>query len=697
MDPRSECVAARQIILFNLLFFQMKKLLLLSACFLGGLSATPALAQYSVQPHLNAGRNPGRLNTENELRYDQGMPGWSLLLTGDANTQASPVWSAVQTLPFGFQMGGQTLNNYKVSSSGVLTFSTGATVVPPSRNDTLPSALVPNNSVCMWGTMLAPTNDYIISKTFGTAPNRQHWVMFNSVSVPAGGSNFPLGGTFMYASIVLEETTNKVYLVWQYTGGSSLTLTPGVQLSSTSTIQLPGSPFFTVPNLNNLSPADNGYYEFEPGVQLVRDASPESLSLPNTATKQSSVQIQGTFSNLGSQAVNSLTVSYQVGGGAVVSAPISGLNVPLLGSAPFVHPTPWQVSTGGVVPVKVWLSNPNGQPDLNPANDTLRTTVVVPDSTMRRKVVEEVFTGSTCPPCRPGNANMEVVNAANPGKFVQIRYQQNIPGIDPYTTPEGAARLNYYGISGIPHLMLDGGWSQTARSLTTPILNQYQARPALVRVRGTYTLTGPQVGVAATVRPLLAIPAGRLVAHAVVTERRTVLNARNNGETVFHDVMKKMLPNQNGTPLPALASGQDFPLNLAFDAATLPRVYAVENYDSLRVVVFVQDVVTKEIYQGEYMTLNRTLATRSAQNGPAFSLAPNPATGRTVLFTTLARSEQTRVDVVDGLGRVVLTKRLSLPIGAQQVELDLGRQAAGLYTVRLTTSEGVSTAKLALE
>ena len=43
--------------------------------------------------------------------------------------------------------------------------------------------------------------------------------------------------------------------------------------------------------------------------------------------------------------------------------------------------------------------------------------------------------------------------------------------------------------------------------------------------------------------------------------------------------MKKMLPNQNGTPLPALASGQAFSLNQTFDVSTLPSHQAVEHFD----------------------------------------------------------------------------------------------------------------------
>ena len=249
-------------------------------------------------------------------------------------------------------------------------------------------------------------------------------------------------------------------------------------------------------------------------------------------------------------------------------------------------------------------------------------------------------------------------------------------------------------------MMLDGSWDDDSRNYTAAILNQFQARPALARVSGTYALTPATTTLTATaqVRPLFAIPAGRLVVRMAVTERETRLNARTNGETRFYDVMKKMLPDQNGTPLPALASGQTFSLAQTFNAASLPTAQAVENFDSLQVVVFVQDIVTKEVYQGESLRLLRPSATRRVQSGPAFVLVPNPAAGRSTVALTLARPATVRVDVLDGLGRLVLARPAqALAAGPQELALDLSRQAAGFYTVRLTSEQGVSTQKLTLE
>lgn len=683
----------------------MKKTLLATICALGALASRPAAAQYYILPNLQAGQNPGALNNDTEDRHDTAPTPWNLLLTGSVATQTAPDWTSVQTLPFGFQMGGQTYTSYKVSSSGVLTFSTGATAVPSTQNRVLPDAAIPDNSVCVWGTMLTANYDYIVSKTFGTAPNRQHWVQFNSISIPGGNTTIPYSNGVIYLAIVLEESTNKVYTVWQRSNSEPQTLTVGIQLSATQAVQVATSPAVTVPNLADLTPADNGYYEFGPGTQAVRDISGRAIRLPRTAAKQSNVTIQGAFQNLGTQTVTNVTANYRINNGPVVSAPMTGLSVAYLDTASFVHPTPWVPTTGGVHRVRAWFSNINGGVDQNFTNDTLRTSVVVADSTMQRTVVEEDFTSSTCGPCRLGNINTRAINTqpVNRGKFVEIKYQQNFPapGDDPYQSAESISRRGYYGINAIPYMLLDGGWNQNSQSYTAGILNQFRARPAMARVGGSYTVLNNTVTANATVKPLFAVPAGRLVAHMAIVERETVLNFRTNGETRFFDVMKKMMPNQNGTTLPALASGQVYSLNqsFTFPAPTLPLSWQyVEHFDSLRVVVFVQDLVTKEVYQGGYLTLRTPLATRTSQTGPAFSLAPNPAAGRTTLYVTLARPETVRVEVLDAVGRRVLDRPAQhMTAGAQELPLDLGPRPAGLYTVRLSTSQGTRTSKLTIE
>jgi hypothetical protein len=105
------------------------------------------------------------------------VTGWTSILA----TAATPTWSPTQTLPFSFQFNGSAVTQYKVSSSGVLTFDVvPALPAPASTPAALPNAAIPDKSVCIWGLQGTGAKDNIVTKTFGNAPNRQYWIQFSS-------------------------------------------------------------------------------------------------------------------------------------------------------------------------------------------------------------------------------------------------------------------------------------------------------------------------------------------------------------------------------------------------------------------------------------------------------------------------------------------------------------------------------------
>ena len=263
------------------------KRLLLTAGFALAFGVAPATAQYTQVPFLNAGQNPGSLNPDTEYPIDGGLePGWTTLFTGTPTTFATPAWSQTNGVPFAFFFNGQAAPSYKVSSSGVLTFTTSATAVPSSTNTALPSAQIPDKSVCVWG-IGATTGDFIITKTFGTAPNRQHWVQFNSFSKPGNQT------LFTYWSIVLEETTNNIYIVDQRTNAATgLAITAGVQVNATTALQIAGSPALESRTTGSPSLLDNSYWSFlSAPLSAAKEQTGQAFSLaPNPATTRTALR-----------------------------------------------------------------------------------------------------------------------------------------------------------------------------------------------------------------------------------------------------------------------------------------------------------------------------------------------------------------------------------------------------------------------
>lgn len=126
-----------------------------------------AQAQYWQLPNVNAGSNPGGINNDTE---QPAQTGWTSLLA----TSATPTWSAATAIPFTFSFNGSPVTQFKASSTGVVTFDVAtALAAPTATNSALPNAAIPDKSVCIWGLQGTGANDAIVTKTFGTAPNRQ--------------------------------------------------------------------------------------------------------------------------------------------------------------------------------------------------------------------------------------------------------------------------------------------------------------------------------------------------------------------------------------------------------------------------------------------------------------------------------------------------------------------------------------------
>jgi hypothetical protein len=119
------------------------------------------------------------------------------------------------------------------------------------------------------------------------------------------------------------------------------------------------------------------------------------------------------------------------------------------------------------------------------------------------------------------------------------------------------------------------------------------ADPAFIAIEGMHIIEGTTVTVEATINPFISL--ADAVVHIVVIEEITYDNVASNGETEFHHVMMKMLPNANGTTVD-LTAGENTVLSYSQDMSSTN----VEEMDDLMVVIFVQDNSNKGILQAAY-------------------------------------------------------------------------------------------------
>ena len=373
------------------------------------------------------------------------------------------------------------------------------------------------------------------------------------------------------------------------------------------------------PTVGNDYYVDNICYEYIPFIPLDYDMTAVELDMnTNLVLSNAPYTVSGKLVSLSANPVTSLDVNYSIDGGSPVTYNVSGINLNLFDTLSFNHNTIWNPALTGSYVIEIWASNiNNGNIDMNINNDILSDTIHIWNAVAIRMPLIETFTSSTCGPCAPANVTAEALFNQNIGKLTSIKYQVDFPGTgDPYHTLEGGNRRSYYAINSVPRMEIDGGWDQNGNNITQQVLDDHIDVLTFVEMSATYSINIKTIEVDVTIDPLEDVQSNNLVVHAAIIEKTTYKNVKTNGETQFEHVVKKMMPNENGTTINGLSSGQQVTLNLNYTFKGEYRLpanalnpinhtieHSVEDFGNLMVVVWLQDVATKKVHQSAYASL----------------------------------------------------------------------------------------------
>jgi hypothetical protein len=684
----------------------MKKKLLSALAIILALS-TQSFGQYYVNSYINEGKNPGGLNQDNEYPVGGGISaGWTTRIN---TAPAIPAYSAPIRLPFTFNFNGNDYDSIKIGTSGIVTFSIADPKIPTYSNHALPHVNVPDNSICILG--LSPVwasgaqYSKAITKQFGTAPNRQFWIAFNSYGAPSMGNN-----GFTAWAVVLEESSNKVFIVDQRTSSpTTITLSAGIQIDASSAVQIANTNRLRSYSIGaNPLPDDNTFYELIQGVQPEGSLRVKDVVIdPYLVLGNAPYTVRASIQNMGSTPLSNLKASYRINGGAWVEQVVNLTLAP--GNITQVnHPIQWNPGTIGSFAIDFMVTMPNGLIDPVTEDDMASRNVQVVDTFLTRRMLIEGFSSSTCPPCRPGNEQMKTItNQMNNQHFAFIKYQYNFPGTgDPYFTQECAQRGAYYGgISGVPATFLDGGPSFNPNSATLAQFQTAQSKPSFVKIEGSASLQWKnKVNVSVAVTPFIDLPAG-VKLHMAIVEKRTELNVKTNGETEFTNVLKKFVNGTAGQTLPALTKRQvhnangsytfngGFRLPLDGQAGNIINwnsEHSIEDFSNLSVVVFLQNDATKEVLQTQVIDVAMNLSVVNPSTESPLVVYPNPTDDKVNI--SMPNLGFSKLVLRNLQGQIVYSQSFESAVSAHS--FDAQSLSAGVYTISVETQHGVATHKL---
>jgi hypothetical protein len=529
-----------------------------------------------------------------------------------------------------------------------------------------------------------------------------------SISIPAGGGQlfvdvFFNGGTYQGATetCVIEISTN---------GGTSWTnlrTLTGAADWRNEAIDLAAYSGQNV--LISFLYNDGGGWLFGAAIDNFRVVEPAARDLAMTnlnmltmyGLNNAPIAISGSIQNLGSSAVTSFTLNYTVNGGAPVTQNVTGVNIAPLATYSFTHSTNWNPTMTGTYAIAVSTSNPNGQADLNTANDAMTRNIQIVTASALRTVLFEQFTSSTCAPCASAAPTIATTlnnNQTNTtGRVAAIKYHMNYPspGTDPTYNSYSNTRHTYYGVSGIPHAQLDGpvyGGHPTAggaaATLTQAKLDERKAMPAFVNLPTTAYFNGGNLVVETVVQPLADISSSNLRLHMVVVE--DVMNnlTGTTSQTTFRDVQRSMMTNASGNNVPALSAGNNVTVtqNRTFTLSSAPAANQTTNLSStfanVTVIVFLQDNTTREVYQANYIKPT-FLSLNDKEASLPMELFPNPANDYAQLVLDIQNNSEVEVMVLDMAGKMVFNITAAAGQGVQSLNIPTFDLPSGMYMVRV--------------
>jgi hypothetical protein len=227
----------------------------------------------------------------------------------------------------------------------------------------------------------------------------------------------------------------------------------------------------------------------------------------------------------------------------------------------------------------------------------------------QRMVLAEEFTNASCPPCAAQNPAYNTLLGNNTNKVIAIKYQTNWPGVDPMnaqTQTDVAPRVTYYSVSGVPYSPLDGSdapvsapnYAGAPANWTQSIIDAAYAIPSPFSLSVTHTMSSDFDSAHVTVTITAAqnyTAGGNLMLRVGMVEKEIDFDAPpgTNGEMVFENVMRKMIPNSTGTNVGSSWTNAQT-ATYTFDVALPSYVY---DKNEVHFVAFLQDDSNKAVQQ----------------------------------------------------------------------------------------------------
>lgn len=315
---------------------------------------------------------------------------------------------------------------------------------------------------------------------------------------------------------------------------------------------------------------------------------------------------------------------------------------------------------------------------------------------LKNMILIEEATNASCPPCAGQNPILEQFLSDHADGVIGVSYHAWWPGAtDPMFLNDktlNTQRIQYYGFDqiGVPTCVVGGSYAPATTwykgapgdvdALSSAVDSEMSVpSPITMDVKRYALVDSEEVDITlSSTAALTNVTLRVIVAEAV----HNYTNAGDNGETIFRNIARKMLPSYSGKKFSLPAGGStSFSYKYKYNTAWTT--------DQLRIIAFVQSDNNKSV-NAAVQTVDPPakgspsgVATSEAE-GFSMRVIGTPMSITEKVNYTLAGIEPMKVtfSMIDLLGREVQPSRFELVApGSHIFDLHASTLAAGMYTV----------------
>lgn len=286
----------------------------------------------------------------------------------------------------------------------------------------------------------------------------------------------------------------------------------------------------------------------------------------------------------------------------------------------------------------------------------------------QQSVLVEYFTNSNYAPSVAANGNMKTLEEQRSIDAIPVHYHTFGDPVNNLFPLSSSGREFFYGLSAIPYALANGNstfnFTTFLENLNLVDVESLQDPKMLLEVNYT---DGNEVEIAANLSSLVDIDSEDLLLFCAVVQ--PIVNI-STGET-YYNVVREFLPNSAGISLQrSWVANESKSVTFTYN----PSANDIAN--GTRIIVMVQNVATRKVYQSKSIDLTLTPKSVSTNSVISTNVFPNPAKSS----VTIEGSEDImNVSIIDLSGRTVSTTK----VNGRQTTILVDGLSKGVYFMQI--------------